>query len=374
MPRFAAIGSNVRSPPRSGRRRAVAQQAADDAGGRAPVRRGATDEKLREAMLAAQSTAERVARETLDSARAAMEDARTAGAGCRHAPNCRRAPASRRGRGAARRRGAARAVAEEMARSSLAAAREHEATLRGEWEQHAIAAAERAAQTIVQQAVHEAETARQSTGTVDDDKLREAMLAVQSTAERVARETLDSSKAEMEDASRRVLESARADLQESVRLAAEAAARPVAEARGARRRSSKWRAKRFAAALEGEAASRHRVEQRAIEVAERVGRELVQLAFDAATPRREVASGEHGEAIPSLEAPGAMPFGQPGEAAHAATAAPGPQATETPAGPSTMTPPEAPPSPAASSLQRALLPWLAALTLAVLVLLVRSFL
>jgi hypothetical protein len=256
---------------------------------------------------------------------------------------------------------------------SLEAAREDEAALRGEWEQRAIAAAERAAQTIVQQAIHEAETARGSTGTLDDDKLREAMLTVQSTAERVARATLDASKGDMEDASRRILESARADLQESVRIAAEAAAGPVAEA-AARGVVEQVARETLAAALEDEVASRHRVEQRAIEVAERVGRELVQLAFDAAAPRREVASGEHGDAMPSLEAPGEMPFDQRVDAAHAETAESGPHAMNASAVPSTTTALEAPPAPAASSLQRALLPWLAALTLAVLVLLVRSFL
>jgi hypothetical protein len=62
-----------------------------------------------------------------------------------------------------------------------------------------------------------------------DEKLREALVTVQSTAERFVRETLDSAKAAIEDASRQIPDSARADVQENSWIAAEAAARPVAE-------------------------------------------------------------------------------------------------------------------------------------------------
>ena len=269
----------------------VMQQAIEKAEAERASAGAIADETLREAALTAQSTAEGVAREALDSAKAAIESA------SRQAIESARADLQESVRMAAEAaakpvaEAAARAVAEEMARNSLVASREYEATLRGELEQHAIAAAERVAQTTVQRAADEAESAHQVAGKVEDEKLREAVANAQSTAERVARETLDSAKAAIEDMSRQAVESARADLQESVRIAAEAAAKPVAE-EAARATIEQFARETLAALVEEEAASRRRVEQSAIAVAERVGRELVQLAFSAAASRGQAAAGE----------------------------------------------------------------------------------
>ena len=105
------------------------------------------------------------------------------------------------------------------------------------------------------------------------------------------RHVLESAKAAIEEASRQVLESARADLQESARIAAEAAARPAAET-AARAVAEQLLQVSLAAAREDEAASRRQLEERAIAVADRVGRELVKLAFDAATAKGQPAAGE----------------------------------------------------------------------------------
>ncbi len=94
----------------------------------------------------------------------------------------------------------------------------------------------------------------------------------------------------------------------------------------------------LAAALKEEAASRSRVEQAAIAVAERVGRELVQLAFSAVESKRG--------AEPAESAVEAVPIPPSREVA--------PRPSWSPPG--------------------ALLPWLGGLTLAVLYLLVRTFL
>ena len=191
-------------------------------------------------------------------------------------------------------------------RVSLAAAREDEALTRSDLEQAATAAAKRAALEMAEQAIGEAEAARQIAAAAADEKLQEKLATVQPTAERAAREALESAravmeeasrdvlesaKAAMEEASRQVLESARADLQESVRIAAEAAARPAAET-AARAVAEQLLQVSLAAAREDEAASRRQLEERAIAVAERVGRELVKLAFDAATAKRQPAAGE----------------------------------------------------------------------------------
>jgi hypothetical protein len=241
----------------------------------------------------------------------------------------------------------------------------------------AVPAAEQAVQAIMQRVVTEAEAARQVAEKAADEKLREALVTVQSTAERVARETLDSAKAAIEDASRQILDSARADLQESSRIAAEAAARPVAES-AARAAIEQVARETLAAAREEEAASRSRVEQTTIAVAERVGRELVQLAFSAAVAKRQGAAGERIHAMESLQAHGEEPLDEQVNAADAEAAESTVETRENSDTEPTGTTP-APgyrrgAIPTAWTVPRALLPWLTALTLAVLYLLVKSFL
>ena len=51
----------------------------------------------------------------------------------------------------------------------------------------------------------------------------------------------------------------------------------------------------LAVAHEEEAASRQRIEESAIAVAEQVGRDLVKLAFEAARTGRPAATGEDGD-------------------------------------------------------------------------------
>jgi hypothetical protein len=148
----------------------------------------------------------------------------------------------------------------------------------------------------------------------------------------------------MEEASRRVLESARADLQESVRIAAEAAARPAAET-AARAAAEQLLQVSLAAARADEAASRRELEERAIAVAERVGRDLVKLAFDAATAKRQPAAGDGGVSEEKTTDATAM------------------TASATPAQPMRT----------AWAATPVLLPWLAAVTLGVLYLLARSY-
>jgi hypothetical protein len=162
--------------------------------------------------------------------------------------------------------------------------------------------------------------------------------------EEASRGVLESGKAAMEEASRQVLESARAELQENVRITAEAAARPAAEAAG-RAVAEQLLQVSLAAAREDEAASRRQLEERAIVVAERVGRELVKLAFEAATAKGRPAAGESEVSEATASDPTAMTVAatpeRPARTSWAAT--PG------------------------------LLPWLAAVTLGVLYLLARSF-
>jgi len=170
----------------------------------------------------------------------------------------------------------------------------------------AITAATGVAREIAQIARDDADVTRRSNERTDNEKLQETLASVQPTAERAAREALESARAVMEEASRdvlesakaaiaeashQVLESARADLQESVRIAAEAAARPAAET-AARAVAEQLLQVSLNAAREDEAASRRQLEERAIVVAERVGRELVKLAFDAATAKGQPAAGE----------------------------------------------------------------------------------
>jgi len=356
---------------------AIMNRAAAQAEAARQVAEKAADEKLREVLATVQSTAERVARETLDSAKAAIEDA------SRQILDSARADLQESARIAAEAaakpvaEATARAVIGQVARETLAAAVEVEPTLHSRVEQGAIAAAEQAVQAITHRVVAEAEAARQVAEKAADEKLREALVTVQSTAERVARETLDSAKAAIEDASRQILDSARADLQESSRIAAEAAARPVAES-AARAAIEHVVRETLAAAREEDAASRSRMEQTTIAVAERVGRELVQLAFSAAVPKREAAASQRIHAMESLQAHGEEPLDEQVNAAGAEAAESTLETREN----SDAEPTETTPArgdrrgaiPTAWTVPPALLPWLAALTLAVLYLLVKSFL
>ena len=162
------------------------RQAADDIEAARRSTETVIDAKLVEALTAVSSTAERVARETFDAATAAASEQ------SRQAAEAARADLQASVRSAAETAAkpiaetAARAVAEEIARTSLVAAREDDATFRSDLEQRAIAAAERVAQSVMQQALDKAEAERASTGAIAEEKLREAVLAAQSTAERVA--------------------------------------------------------------------------------------------------------------------------------------------------------------------------------------------
>ena len=151
----------------------------------------------------------------------------------------------------------------------------------------------------------------------------------------------------MADASREVLESARAELQESVRSVAEVASKPAAEA-AARAVAEVVMRDALAAAREEEAISRQRVEENAIVVAERVGRELVKMVFSATQLTRSGAVGEDG-----VDAHGVA----------------GGLAGSTDAGKAPA--PEVAPAPAGWA--KGAVPWLAGLTLAVLYLLYRTF-
>jgi len=173
---------------------------------------------------------------------------------------------------------------------------------------------------------------------------------VQATAEKTMLATLESAKADIGESSRQLLEAARADLHESVRIAAEAAAKPVADA-AARAVIEQVARDTLAAALAEEAASLGRVEQATIAVAERVGRELVQAAFAAAQVKPGTAGGE----------PGATSVG--GAAVDAERMADVPAIATAPAEP----------PPTARSLPAAVLPWLGAVTLAVLYLLAKAY-
>ena len=199
----------------------------------------------------------------------------------------------------------AQAVASEVMHDALASWRKEVANTHDRTELVAITAATGVAREIAQHARDEADVARRSNERTDNERLQETLASVQPIAERAARETLESAgmvmeeasrdvlesaKAAMEVASREVLESARADLQESVRIAAEAAAKPAAET-AARAVAEQLLQVSLAAAREDEAASRRQLEERAIAVAERVGPELVPLAFDADTAKGQPAAG-----------------------------------------------------------------------------------
>jgi CheY-like chemotaxis protein len=278
-------------------------------------------------------------------------------------------------------RSMAQTVAASATEDALASWRLELAKTNERAEHVAVPAAEQAAQAIVHRAAAGAEAARQVAEKAADEKLREALVSVQSTAERVARETIDSAKAAIEDASRQILDAARADLQESARIAAEAAAKPVAES-AARAAIEQAVRETLVAAHEEEAASRSRMEQTTIAVAERVGRELVQLAFSAAAPKRQEAAGERIHAMESLQAQGEEPVDEHVGVAGAEAAESTFETREHPDSEPTETPSIATAEQGISRVARptawtvpwALLPWLAALTLAVLYLLVKSFL
>src|SRR6185369_2021744 len=160
--------------------------------------------------------------------------------------------------------------------------------------------ATRAARESVQPSIDAAEAARKSAAMATEDKLREALAAVHNTAERVARQTVDSARATMEDASRRILDEARAGLQDTARLAAEAAAKPIAET-SARSVAEHLVRVTLAGVQEEETAMRADVEQASIGVAEKVTRELIQPAIEAAeTARREAIAAAETKLAESL--------------------------------------------------------------------------
>jgi len=122
----------------------------------------------------------------------------------------------------------ARAAAEEATRHALAASDESNAAARNELEHRAIAAAEQAARSFVERSADDAEAARRAVAALVDEKLREALATVPSTAERVAQEAVESARASLAQL-KTESESDRSAEQESLRAAAEAAAKPVPE-------------------------------------------------------------------------------------------------------------------------------------------------
>ncbi len=356
--------------------REIAQQVHDEAEETRRSTEKTDDHRLQDALAAVEPIAERVALQTLESTKAAMEDAsrqvlETARAdlheSVRIAAEAAAKPAAET---------AARAVAEQLMRVSLAAARDDEGAMRSEVEQAAVGVAERVARELVEAASNEAEAARNLAVTAAEEKLQEAMATVQPIAERAALQTLESAKVAMDEASRQVLESARVELQESVRIAAEAAAKPVAEA-AARAAAERIAVDLLAAAHDDEVASRLRVEQRTIAVAERVGRELVKLAFEAATSGRQTPVGEVGEAMHAAEGGEYDPSSAAARAdvKDSTPAAAGGIVAGPPATTGTMARPpiSAPLPPPPWGIRAGLLTWLGALTLTVLYLLARSF-
>jgi hypothetical protein len=246
---------------------------------------------------------------------------------------------------------AARAVAEQLVRVTLAAVTEDAAQLRADVEQTSVTMAEQVAREMVQHAVDAAAAERQSAALAADEKLQLALAGVPATAERVAQESLELARAVMEDASRGVLDSVRAELQDSVRMVADAAAKPAAEA-AARVVAEEVAQRALAVAHEEEAASRQRIEESAIAVAEQVGRDLVKLAFEAARTGRPAATSEE-------------PVGQTYDVARSGVV----EAVRIP--PPAPSVPE--PRPPAWSSRAVLLPWLVGLTAAVVYLAYKSF-
>ena len=336
----------------------------------------AADFKLQEMLATVPSTAERVALQTIDSAKAVIEDASREvleSARADLVENVRIAAESAAKPAA---ESTARTVAEQLMRISLAAAREDDAALRMDVEQAAIAAAEHATRGMLEQAGNDAEAARQLAESAADERLNGALATIQPIAESVALQTLQSARAVIEEASRQVLEAARVELNESVRIAAESAAKPAAET-AARAAAEAVAVDLLTAAHEDEMASRSRVEERAIAVMDRVGRELVKLAFSAATAKPH-AGADQIDYLGGGDA--AQAYAQPADAERSADAraalAPPRAAVSAPAETPLRPPPpqaaSAPPPPA-WSVRAGLLAWLGALTLAVLYLLTKSF-
>ena len=336
----------------------------------------AADYKLQETLGTVPETAERVARQTLESAKAVIEDA------SRQVLESARADLEESVRISAESAAkpaaetTARTVAEQLMKISLAAAREDDAALRMDVEQTAIAAAEQATRDMLHQAVNEAGEARRLAEAAADERLQGALATVHPIAESVALQTLESAKAVLEEASRQVLEAARAELNESVRVAAESAAKPAAET-AARVAAEAVAVELLTAAHEDEAASRTRVEERAIAVMDRVGRELVKLAFAAATEKPQAKTGEIDYAGSGT---GGVAFAQQGDAvrsedARAALAPPRAAVSIPMEAAIKPTPPQASPAPPppAWSVRGGLLAWLGGLTLAVAYLLAKSF-
>jgi len=211
-----------------------------------------------------------------------------------------------------------------------------------------------AAQSLVAEAAGAAESARVAFEKRIDEKLEDALAGIRASAQQAMVATLDTAKGQLGDASRDLLESARAELLESVRVTAQTAATPVAEA-AARATIEEVARQTLEATRAEEAASRGRVEQATIAVAEKVGRELVQLAFSAASTPQKGMGGSL-EAMPAAEEAPAVPAPEVAavdgiEREHVPEAAR--ETRRIPAG---------------------VLPWLGGLTLAVLYLLARSFL
>jgi hypothetical protein len=133
--------------------------------------------------------------------------------------------------------------------------------------------------------------------------------------------------------------------------------------------------------VQEETAARNRVEQSAIAVAERVGRELVQLAFSAATSKQQASAGAADPVLGSMRAIDDDPLGKQGDATGADGAwsasqtreRSGAEVSETSFKATLMRLCRRVGIPVTWTMPAPVLPWLAALTLAVLYLLVRSF-
>lgn len=273
-------------------------------------------------------------------------------------------------------RQAAQAVATSILRDAMANWRAEEAKTHERTERTAVAAAERVAQSMTQQALDAAKATRQ------DDEAEEARLlesarqagreaaeaqlpghleAVRTASEETVREALASAQAKIDEASRQALLSARPALQDLARETAQAAAlRAVRDARAAEKG--------------GEDAARNQVQQLARAVAEQVARETLQKALaEAAESGRQAAAQQVDGAMQSIRVQVDEEVQRAVESAReilAESAHPEPHAADAGAVEQQPARPTAPPSALADKV---LLPWLAALTLGMLYLLVRSF-
>jgi hypothetical protein len=140
--------------------REMVQQAAEAAEVARRSEAAAADEKLRQTLAGVPETAERVARESLELAKAVMEDAsREVLASVRaELQDSVRAAAEVAAKPAAE--AAARAVAEEVARAALAVAHDEEVASRSRIEESAIAVAERVGRDLVKLAFEAAQPRR----------------------------------------------------------------------------------------------------------------------------------------------------------------------------------------------------------------------